>query len=222
MLSISSSASTRWTISGKRSRMPARWRPTSWYSTILPGSEWVFCGAEEDKVRRSAEAMERFGVRRRETFRTEQRFRDHAGLLAKVTVQGATAIQESAPLRSRLCKPSRARQLAVHLPNPQRPLGRRVEFSRCGKCVILLEPPHHRGELLPGDAVDDGRVIPEPVESLLCVANVTAGAPGRRLRSGVFEEAKHVAIRWVGIVDGQTSLVIARVDCRMGGEQLAG
>jgi hypothetical protein len=77
--------------------------------------------------------MERFGVRRRETFRTEQRFRDHAGLLAKVTVQGATAIQESAPLRSRLCKPSRARQLAVHLPNPQRPLGRRVEFSRCGK-----------------------------------------------------------------------------------------
>ncbi len=99
----------------------------------LPGSEWVFCGAEGDKVRRSAEAMERFGVRRRETFRTEQRFRDHAGLLAKVTVQGATAIQESAPLRSRLCKPSRARQLAVHLPNPQRPLGRRVEFSRCGK-----------------------------------------------------------------------------------------
>src|ERR1017187_7592141 len=99
----------------------------------LPGSEWVFCGAEEDKVRRSAEAMERFGVRRRETFRTEQCFRDHAGLLAKVTVQGATAIRESAPLRSRLCKPSRARQLAVHLPNPQRPLGRRVEFSRCGK-----------------------------------------------------------------------------------------
>src|ERR1039458_5836178 len=49
---------------------------------------------------------------------------------------------------------------------------------------LLLKPPHHRGELLPGDAVDDGRVIPEPVESLLCVANVTAGAPGTRRRSG--------------------------------------
>lgn len=44
----------------------------------LPGSDWVFHAAEEDKVRRSAEAMERFGVRRRETFCTEQRFRYYA------------------------------------------------------------------------------------------------------------------------------------------------
>jgi hypothetical protein len=49
----------------------------------LPGSDWVFHAAEEDKVRRSAEVMERFGVRRRETFCTEQRFRDHAELLVK-------------------------------------------------------------------------------------------------------------------------------------------
>jgi ubiquinone/menaquinone biosynthesis C-methylase UbiE len=61
----------------------------------LPGSEWVFYGAEEDKVRRSGEAMERFGVRRRETFRTEQRFRDYDELLAKVSVQGATAIDRA-------------------------------------------------------------------------------------------------------------------------------
>jgi hypothetical protein len=61
----------------------------------LPGSEWVFHAAEEDKVRRSAEAMERFGVRRRETFRTEQRFANYDELLAKVSVQGATAIRRA-------------------------------------------------------------------------------------------------------------------------------
>ena len=61
----------------------------------LPGSEWVFHAAEEDKVRRSAEAMKRFGVRRRETFRTEQRFRDYDELLAKVRVQGTTAIDRA-------------------------------------------------------------------------------------------------------------------------------
>lgn len=59
----------------------------------LPGSDWAFYAAEEDKVRRSAEAMECAGVRRRQTFRTEQRFRDRAELLAKVTVQGAMATQ---------------------------------------------------------------------------------------------------------------------------------
>jgi len=61
----------------------------------LPGSNWVFYGAEEEKVRRSAQAMERFGVRRRETFRTEQRFRDDAELFAKVKAEGATAIQRA-------------------------------------------------------------------------------------------------------------------------------
>jgi hypothetical protein len=61
----------------------------------LPGSDWSFYAAEEDKVRRSAEAMERFGVRRRQTFRAEQRFQDHAELLAKVGVQGPLAIQRA-------------------------------------------------------------------------------------------------------------------------------
>jgi tRNA G37 N-methylase Trm5 len=61
----------------------------------LPGSEWIFYGAEEDKVCRSAEAMERFGVRRRQTFRAEQRFANYDELLAKVGVQGATAIQRA-------------------------------------------------------------------------------------------------------------------------------
>lgn len=61
----------------------------------LPGSEWVFHAAEEDKVCRSAEAMDRFGVRRRETFRTEQRFLNYDELLAKVSVQGTTAIHRA-------------------------------------------------------------------------------------------------------------------------------
>ena len=58
-----------------------------------PGSEWIFYGAEEDQVRCSAQAMERFGLRRRESFHTEQRFEDYAELLAKVSPQGLTAIQ---------------------------------------------------------------------------------------------------------------------------------
>jgi predicted RNA methylase len=60
-----------------------------------PGSDWIFYGAEEDKVRRSADAMESFGIRRRETFLIEQHFRDHAELLAKVAVQGDLAIQRA-------------------------------------------------------------------------------------------------------------------------------
>jgi len=61
----------------------------------LPGSEWVFYAAEEGKVWRGAEAMRRFGVRRQKTFRTEQRFRDHAELLAKVAAQGTVAIERA-------------------------------------------------------------------------------------------------------------------------------
>jgi len=33
-----------------------------------PGSAWAFHAAEEEKVRRSSEAMERFGIHRRENF----------------------------------------------------------------------------------------------------------------------------------------------------------
>jgi hypothetical protein len=58
-----------------------------------PGSEWIFYGAEEDNVCRSAQAMERFGLRRCERFHTEQRFEDFAELFAKVSPQGPTAIQ---------------------------------------------------------------------------------------------------------------------------------
>ena len=60
-----------------------------------PGSDWTFLAAEEDKVLRSAEAMQRFGIRRRERYRTEQRFADYAELLTKVTGQGAVAIERA-------------------------------------------------------------------------------------------------------------------------------
>jgi hypothetical protein len=40
------------------------------------GSEWVFYAAEEEKVRRSAKAMEKFGIRRRAMFCTNQLFKN--------------------------------------------------------------------------------------------------------------------------------------------------
>jgi hypothetical protein len=57
-----------------------------------PGSEWSFHAAEDDKVRRSAEAVERFGIRRRENFRAEQRFKSHVEFLAKLGAQGPIAL----------------------------------------------------------------------------------------------------------------------------------
>lgn len=57
-----------------------------------PGSEWIYCGAEEDKVACSAAVMQRFGIRRRQTFEAEQRFANFAELLAKVSPQGPVAV----------------------------------------------------------------------------------------------------------------------------------
>jgi hypothetical protein len=47
-----------------------------------PGSDWSFYLAEEERVRRSAEAMKRFGIRRRETFHVQQHSKDYVELLA--------------------------------------------------------------------------------------------------------------------------------------------
>ncbi len=60
-----------------------------------PGSKWAYYVVEEDKISRSSIAMERFGIRRRQTFRAEQRFANHAELLAKVSTQGPTAIERA-------------------------------------------------------------------------------------------------------------------------------
>ena len=60
-----------------------------------PGSEWIYYGAEEDKVSRSSAAMERFGIRRRQAFYAEQRFGNFAELLGKVGPQGPLAIERA-------------------------------------------------------------------------------------------------------------------------------
>ena len=59
------------------------------------GSEWIFFGAEEDKVARSSAAMERFGIRRREKCFAEQRFGSFDELLARVAPQGPLAIERA-------------------------------------------------------------------------------------------------------------------------------
>ena len=46
-------------------------------------------------------AMERFGIRRRETFRTEQTFRDYAEFLAKLSTQSPVAIARTGIRRGR-------------------------------------------------------------------------------------------------------------------------
>jgi hypothetical protein len=60
-----------------------------------PGSEWIYYGAEENKVSRSSAVMEHFGVRRRQTFHAEQRFGNYTELLAKVSPQGPLAIERA-------------------------------------------------------------------------------------------------------------------------------
>ena len=56
-------------------------------------SEWAYYVVEEDKVKLSWKALERFTVARRQEYSAEHRFKDHAELLAKVKVQGKVAIE---------------------------------------------------------------------------------------------------------------------------------
>ncbi len=58
-----------------------------------PGSEWIYYGAEEDKVARSAAVMRQFGIRRHQDFLAEQKFPTFADLVAKVSPQGPLAIE---------------------------------------------------------------------------------------------------------------------------------
>jgi hypothetical protein len=59
------------------------------------GSEWIFYGAEEDKVARSSAEMQRFGIRQRLAFEGEQRFATYDELLAKVASQGPLAVERA-------------------------------------------------------------------------------------------------------------------------------
>jgi hypothetical protein len=60
-----------------------------------PNSDWAFLAAEEEQVRRSAEAIQGFGVRCCERFRADQRFKDYAELLAKIAGQGTVAVHRA-------------------------------------------------------------------------------------------------------------------------------
>jgi SAM-dependent methyltransferase len=65
------------------------------------GSPWCRLGDEDLKVARSSEAIRRAGPRRRELRRAEQRFRDHADLLARIGPQGARAVARAEAWRGR-------------------------------------------------------------------------------------------------------------------------
>lgn len=56
-------------------------------------SEWAYYVVEEEKVKRSWRTLERFGVAWHQEYSAEHKFKDHAELLAKVKVQGPTAIE---------------------------------------------------------------------------------------------------------------------------------
>ncbi len=60
-----------------------------------PGSEWIYFGAEEDKVARSFAVMEHFGIRRRQAYHSEQRFSNYAELLSRVQPQGPVAVERA-------------------------------------------------------------------------------------------------------------------------------
>jgi ubiquinone/menaquinone biosynthesis C-methylase UbiE len=61
-----------------------------------PSSDWVFYAAEEKKVRRSAEALAHFNIKRHQSVYAEQAFKDHLELLAKLKNEGELAIQRAA------------------------------------------------------------------------------------------------------------------------------
>jgi len=65
----------------------------------LPDSEWIFHAAEEDKVRRSTEALEQFDCVRRQAFGTEQRFQTYQQLVDKISCQGKVALERATKYR---------------------------------------------------------------------------------------------------------------------------
>ena len=54
----------------------------------LPGSRWVYYWAGEKEVSGSTEALESFGVRRRQELAAEQRFEDWRALAARLSEEG--------------------------------------------------------------------------------------------------------------------------------------
>jgi hypothetical protein len=65
----------------------------------LPQSKWIFYGAEETQVLRSTEAIESFGIRRRESLTTDQQFKDFEELASRMSGQGEVSHQRLLPLK---------------------------------------------------------------------------------------------------------------------------
>jgi hypothetical protein len=61
-----------------------------------PSSDWAFYAAEEKKVRRSAEALAHFNIKRHRSVYAEPTFKDHFELVAKLKTEGELAIQRAA------------------------------------------------------------------------------------------------------------------------------
>lgn len=67
----------------------------------LPGSEWIYYGAEEERVLRGAEAAESFGVRRRRRFAIDQKFKDYEELAARLAGEGDVSQRRALELKGR-------------------------------------------------------------------------------------------------------------------------
>jgi hypothetical protein len=74
----------------------------------LASSAWSFFAAEDDAVRRSTEAIERGGFRRRETLHAEQRFGGYEELCLRLAAQGpvsADRVRRFAGVAGAICIP---------------------------------------------------------------------------------------------------------------------
>jgi SAM-dependent methyltransferase len=67
----------------------------------LPGSEWIYYGAEEDRVLRGHQAAESFGIRRSKKFTINQQFKDYEELAARLAGEGEVSQKRAAELKGK-------------------------------------------------------------------------------------------------------------------------
>jgi len=67
----------------------------------LPGSRWIYYGAEEERVLRGAEAAESFGIRRSKRLTINQKFKDYEELAARLAGEGEVSRRRALELKGR-------------------------------------------------------------------------------------------------------------------------
>ena len=67
----------------------------------LPGSKWIYFGAEEERVLHGAEAAESFGIRRGKRLVIDQKFRDYEELAARLAEEGEVSQRRALELKGR-------------------------------------------------------------------------------------------------------------------------